>query len=243
VGDAQSQRRSGTAGDFFAVEEFPDALHARHKNGNRLRWVDAIVCDGGDAGGVRLERRRDQDHDSTAERGRDDSGRRRRSRSGTIWVYSEPNIGTSFKVYLPRVDELVRDDEPVTPTKRSGGSETILLVEDEVQLRSVARVILRGLGYKVLEATDVADALGRCERHNGTIDLLLTDVVMPEMSGPELAKHVTQMRPSVKVLCMSGYTDDAMVRHGAISACGAYLQKPITPDKLARKVREVLDAR
>jgi two-component system, cell cycle sensor histidine kinase and response regulator CckA len=162
---------------------------------------------------------------------------------GTIWVYSEPNVGTSFKVYFPRVDEQVGDDEPVTPTKRHGGSETILLVEDEVQLRSVARVILRGLGYTVLEATDVADALVRCERHNGTIDLLLTDVVMPRMSGPELAKHVTQMRPGVKVLCMSGYTDDAMVRHGTIAAGVAYLQKPITPDKLARKVREVLDPR
>jgi DNA-binding NtrC family response regulator len=123
-----------------------------------------------------------------------------------------------------------------------GGSETILLVEDDEQVRLVARGILRRSGYDVIEARHGTEALVFAKQHTGRIHLLLTDVVMPAMSGPELAKRLSSERPDTKVLCMSGYTDDSIVRHGVLSAEIAYLQKPITPDALARKVRDVLDA-
>jgi signal transduction histidine kinase/ActR/RegA family two-component response regulator len=160
---------------------------------------------------------------------------------GSIWVYSEPDHGTTFKIYLPCVDA---DPDATTSAAESsarGGAETILLVEDEEQIRVVARTILVGLGYRVLDARNAGEALLYSENHVGTIDLLLTDVVMPQMSGPELAKRLVRDRPETKILCMSGYTDDALVRHGAIDAGIAYLQKPLTPNKLARKVRAVLD--
>jgi DNA-binding NtrC family response regulator len=123
------------------------------------------------------------------------------------------------------------------------GTETILLVEDEDQIRVVAAEILRKYGYRVIDARNAGEALLHCERASHEIHLLLTDVVMPQMSGPELAKRLVPTRPRMKVLCMSGYTDDALVRHGGIEAGIAYLQKPLTPEKLARKVRAVLDAR
>ena len=162
---------------------------------------------------------------------------------GSIWVYSELGHGTTFKLYFPREDSEadVPMLEPDAPKR--GGSETILLVEDETQIRSVARTILANLGYRVIEAGNAAEALRQSELFAGTIDLLLTDVVMPQMSGPELAKRLVRDRPETRVLCMSGYTDDALVRHGAIDSGIAYLQKPITPDKLARKVRAVLDTK
>ncbi len=123
---------------------------------------------------------------------------------GSIWVYSEPDRGTTFKVYLPRVDgDLDIDAPPLEPTKLSG-TETVLLVEDEDQIRAVACVMLRDLGYQVIEARDGGEALLHCESHPGTIHLLLTDVVMPQMSGPELAKRLMKTRPDMKVLCMSG---------------------------------------
>ena len=162
---------------------------------------------------------------------------------GSIWVYSELGIGTTFKVYIPLIDAHP-DLIPVSRTLPStlGGSETILLVEDEDQIRAVARGILRKHGYQVIEAANAGEALLHCENYAGAIDILVTDVVMPQMSGPELAKRLLRIRPGLKVLCMSGYTDDALVRHGAIEDGVAYLQKPITPEKLARKVRAVLDA-
>ena len=162
---------------------------------------------------------------------------------GSIWVYSEPGNGTTFKVYIPLVDAEADVVAPSLAPATLAGTETILLVEDEDQIRAVARGILRKHGYKVIEARDADEALRLCESHPGTIHLLVTDVVMPHMGGPELAKRVLQARPGVKVLCMSGYTDDALIRHGAIDAGIAYLQKPITPDRLAQKVRAVLDAR
>ena len=162
---------------------------------------------------------------------------------GSIWVYSEPGHGTTFKMYLPRVDAAVDIDASIAEPAKLSGTETVLLVEDEEQIRAVARVILRELGYQVLEASNGGEALLHCERHVGTIHLLLTDVVMPQMSGPELAKRLALVRPEMKLLCMSGYTDDALVRHGAAESGMAYLQKPITPAKLARKVRAVLDSR
>ena len=138
---------------------------------------------------------------------------------------------------------MVEEPEPLRSPTGLHGSETILLVEDEEQVRNVARGILRRHGYTVVEAGSAGKALLLCEQHVGPIHLLLSDVVMPHMSGPELAKRLAQTRPEMKVLCMSGYTDDAAVRHGVIDAAFAYLQKPITVDTLTRKVRDVLDAR
>ena len=159
---------------------------------------------------------------------------------GSVWVYSEVGKGTTFKVYLPRVDA---DVEEVRVTERPTtlrGSETILLVEDDDQVRAVARGILFKNGYHVIEARNAGEAFLHSENHPGTIHLLLSDVVMPQMSGPELAKRLGKARPDMRVLCMSGYTDDSIVRHGVLAAHIAFLQKPITPDMLATKVREVL---
>ncbi len=162
---------------------------------------------------------------------------------GTVWVYSEVGVGTTFKVYLPRVDEEADDIRSLVMPATLRGSETILLVEDEDQVRDVARGILLRQGYTVLDARNAGEALLLCEQHAGRIHLLLSDVVMPRMSGPALAKRLVRTRPDMKVLCMSGYTDDAAVRHGVIDAELAYLQKPLTVDSLSRKVRSVLDAR
>jgi PAS domain S-box-containing protein len=161
---------------------------------------------------------------------------------GNIWVYSELGKGTTFKVYLPRVDEDVDVLRPPPALTTLRGTETILLVEDEEQVRTIALNILRRQGYQVIAAQNAGDALLICERHEGPIDLMLTDVVMPLMSGPELAKRLALPRPEMKVLCMSGYTDDSIVRHGVLETGVAFVQKPITPALLTRRVREVLDA-
>jgi hypothetical protein len=159
---------------------------------------------------------------------------------GFIWVYSEPGRGTSFKIYLPRVDE------PVTPAPEAaaaviGGSETVLVVEDVAAVRGVACEMLRRHGYTVLEAADAATALRLAGQHEGEIQLLLTDVVMPDASGRELADKLVNLRPRMKVLYMSGYTDDAIVRHGVLQEGIPFLQKPFTPESLARNLRAVLD--
>jgi two-component system cell cycle sensor histidine kinase/response regulator CckA len=160
---------------------------------------------------------------------------------GSVWVYSELGNGATFKLFLPCVDAVVVSSPPAKQSPRRG-HETILLVEDQEQVRQVVRTILQRQGYEVLTACDVADALQIGREHARPIHLLLTDVVMPQMSGPELAKRVLAMRSETRVLCMSGYTDDSIVRHGVLAAEMPFLQKPITPDALARKVREVLDA-
>jgi two-component system cell cycle sensor histidine kinase/response regulator CckA len=161
---------------------------------------------------------------------------------GYIWAYSELNRGTSFKVYLPRVEKAV-DAAPTrrVPQRQTGGSETLLLVEDEQAVRALVRRILESYGYTVIEASGAAQALEAARRHEGPIHLVLTDVVMPEMGGSELAPRVAELRPDVRVLFMSGYTDDAIVRQGLIAEGGHFLQKPFTPEVLARKVRDVLD--
>ena len=144
---------------------------------------------------------------------------------------------------LPAARGCARRDafgETVPPTTLRG-SETILLVEDDDQVRVVAQGILRRSGYHVIEARNAGEALLHSEKHPATIHLLLSDVVMPQMSGPELAKRLASARPDMKVLCMSGYTDDSIVRHGVLEAHIAYLQKPITPETLTTRVREVLD--
>jgi signal transduction histidine kinase len=160
---------------------------------------------------------------------------------GSVWVCSQLGKGTSFKIYLPRVDASVETLGPGPAPATLRGTETILLVEDDDQVRLVARGILRRAGYHVIEARNAGEALLHAEEHPATIHLLLTDVVMPQMSGPALAKRLASVRPEMKVLCMSGYTDDSIIRHGVIESNMTFVQKPITPEVLATKVREVLD--
>ncbi|MGH7315304.1 MAG: ATP-binding protein, partial [Candidatus Rokuibacteriota bacterium] len=161
---------------------------------------------------------------------------------GYIEVDSEPGRGTTFRIYLPRLDTATTTvDRSTRPVAAAGGTETILLVEDEEGVRELARDILRASGYTVLEARNGPEALLLCERHQGPLDLLLTDVVMPRMSGRELAERLAPLRPDLSVLYMSGYTDDAIIRHGVLGAGTAFLQKPFTPAALVQRVRETLD--
>ena len=162
---------------------------------------------------------------------------------GFIWVYSELGHGTTFKIYLPRVQESAhRSKEPASARPRAArGTETVLLAEDEAPVRAVARQVLERHGYTVLEAPSAEAALDVAARYSGAIHLLLTDVIMPGLSGRELATRLADLRPEARVIFMSGYTDDAVTRHGVLEPGLAYLQKPFTPDTLGRKVREVLD--
>ena len=161
---------------------------------------------------------------------------------GYVYLYSEPGRGTTFKVYLPRVEEEAEAVESRAPPSGSlSGTETLLLVEDEDAVRALTREILQMGGYTVLEAGNGAEALRLCERHGGPVHLLVTDVVMPEVGGRELADRLTALRPGLKVLYLSGYADDAVVRHGVLGSEVAFLQKPFSIDALARKVREVLN--
>jgi len=160
---------------------------------------------------------------------------------GHVRVYSEPGRGTVFKIYLPRTDAPTELAAAAAPGAVPGGTETVLLVEDEHEVRGLAVEVLEGLGYTVLEAAGPGDATLIAERHAGLIDLLLTDVVMPGMGGRALASRVTAARPETKVLFMSGYTDDAIVRHGVLEPGMSFLEKPFTSQALALKVREVLD--
>ena len=162
---------------------------------------------------------------------------------GSVWVYSEVGRGTTFKIYFPSVEgkvERIKVDTGVF--ELAAGAETVLLVEDEEVVREMAMEILRECGYHVLQAKEGADALQLARQYPGEIHLMLTDVVMPRMSGRELAEQFTPLRPDMSVLYMSGYTDDAIVHHGVLDEGTAFIGKPFSMQALARKVRETLDA-
>jgi two-component system cell cycle sensor histidine kinase/response regulator CckA len=159
---------------------------------------------------------------------------------GNIWVYSEPGKGTTFKVYLPQVHDAEDAAEP-EQVRPGRGTETLLIVEDEDEVRALACEVLATYGYEVLQARTPADALLIAERHTGPVHLLLTDVIMPGMSGRILAERLAPLRPEMTVLYMSGYTDEAIVHHGTLDAGTPFIQKPFTPDALAAGVRRLLD--
>ena len=162
---------------------------------------------------------------------------------GSIWVYSEPGAGTTFKIYLPRVEEEAEaGSSQEKQSSRATGSETVLLVEDDPAVGAFARDVLEECGYRVLVAAGPDEALRLCEGHDGPVQLLLTDVVMPRMNGRQLALAAAELRPGMRVLYMSGYTDDAILRRGLLDPDLPFIQKPFTPDALEVKVREVLDS-
>jgi two-component system, cell cycle sensor histidine kinase and response regulator CckA len=161
---------------------------------------------------------------------------------GYIWVYSEIGVGSTFKVYLPRVDAPADvATQKLSSYTTHAGTETVLLVEDEDGVRALVRQVLSKHGYTVLEARHGGEALLHCERFKEKIHLLITDVVLEQMSGPELAQRLVQLRTDLKVLYVSGYTDDAIIHQGVLKHGTAFLQKPFTTDALARKIREILD--
>ncbi len=160
---------------------------------------------------------------------------------GSITVESVVGVGTTFSVYFPKATRGTPSRPAMKSVPAARGTETILLVEDNEPVRVVAREILRRFGYVVLEAASPLEALRMAGIHTAKLDLLLTDMVMPQMTGAELARRLTAQRPTLRVLCMSGYTDDRSLREGVEDDRIAFLQKPFTPESLARKVREVLD--
>jgi len=159
---------------------------------------------------------------------------------GNVWVYSEPGRGATFKVYLPRVDEVEDQPESSPAPAVLTGTETVLVVEDEPGVRELVRLVLERQGYRVLLAATPHEALAIIEGTADPIHLLMSDVVLPEMSGPALADQIVSYRPDIRVIYMSGYTDNAVVHHGVLKPDTVFLQKPFTPQALARKVREVL---
>ncbi|MEP6788969.1 MAG: PAS domain S-box protein, partial [Acidobacteriota bacterium] len=162
---------------------------------------------------------------------------------GDILVYSEPGHGTTFKIYLPCVNEMVHKVKWIGDQKKTyKGTETILLVEDEDIVRKFVRDILKENGYTVLEAASGSEALATCERNDGIIHLLFTDVIMPKMGGSELKDKIVKIRPDIKVLFMSGYTDDSIAHRGMLDAKTQFIEKPFAPDALELKIREVLDS-
>ncbi|MHC4597865.1 MAG: ATP-binding protein [Planctomycetota bacterium] len=158
-----------------------------------------------------------------------------------IWVYSEPGVGTTFKIYFPRAEGSVKEPIQIDTRERSiAGQKTILLCEDDDGVRDLTRRILESFGYSVLVAASMAEAMEKCEAHDGEIDLLLTDVVMPGGSGVELAEGIGRQRPDTLSLFMSGYTDDAIVHHGVLEDGIPFLEKPFTPAQLGKAIQDVL---
>jgi two-component system, cell cycle sensor histidine kinase and response regulator CckA len=168
-----------------------------------------------------------------------------RQSGGAIGIQSELGRGTIARIYLPEAEDKAATAAPdqIPAFMPLTGGETILLVEDEARVRKLILDVLTGRGYKVLEATRGEEALRLCRQHRKQIDLAVVDVVMPEMSGPDLVRQMSPLCPSIRVLYISGYTDEAIVHHGIPESGAAFLQKPFVPDQLARKIREVLDSR
>ncbi len=160
---------------------------------------------------------------------------------GDIWVYSEPGRGTTFKIYFPRVAEPVSSADHAARALTRQGVETILLVEDEKGVRELVAEMLKRQGYRLMKAADPAEALEISREYGGIIHMLLTDVIMPQMSGRQLAERLLPMRPNMKVLYLSGYTENAVVHHGVLEANVEFLAKPFSQHALAEKVRDVLD--
>jgi len=159
---------------------------------------------------------------------------------GYIEADSIPGQGTTFRIYLPRVEGAPQDSvkPPAVPSR--GGKETILVVEDQAEVRKYTAVALGSYGYRVIQAETAAEALLLCEREHERIDLVLTDVVMPNMSGGELSDRLRERWPGIKVLFMSGYTGDAILHHGVLDQGAEFIQKPFSPGELAVRVRDVL---
>lgn len=160
---------------------------------------------------------------------------------GYVWVYSEPGIGTAFKVYLPRTEEVLDPAVAAHGNRTAGGSETILLVEDQAMLRELAQTMLEQDGYAVLTAEESTQALDIARTYPGTIDLLITDVILPGMNGQVLAEHFGKARRGVKVLFVSGYAESIIANHGKLNSGAGFLGKPFTRDELRSKVREILN--
>ncbi len=160
---------------------------------------------------------------------------------GDVWVYSEPGQGTTFKIYFPRIIEPAAEEAQGAPSAEHRGAETVLLVEDERGVRELVAEMLKQQGYHVLKAADAMEALRISEQHKGAIHVLVTDVIMPQMSGRQLVDRLVPVRRDMKVLYLSGYTENTVVHHGVLESGVDFLGKPFTQEALAKKVREVLD--
>jgi PAS domain S-box-containing protein len=211
------------------------------------RYVMLVVCDSGAGMDAETQRHIFEPFFTTKPRGRGTGlglsmvyGIVKQS-GGYIWAYSEPGLGTTFKIYFPRVEGARGDAEAaVAESSSPPGRETILLAEDEDSVRRLARRILEEAGYIVLEAREATEALTISEGWHGPIDLLVTDVVMPELNGRELAERLSVLRPGIQILYISGYTDHDVL-DGIVGPGNNFLQKPFTPESLASKAREALD--
>jgi two-component system cell cycle sensor histidine kinase/response regulator CckA len=165
-----------------------------------------------------------------------------RQSGGSITVYSEPGKGCTFRIFFPAVTgPAVESEAAAEPDYTTPGAETVLIAEDDPQLRTMVRRALASRGYNVLEAADGREALEVAKRHKGYIHLLVSDVGMPNVSGRELAEQLRTSRPGLRVIFMSGHSNEAIARHGELAPGSLFIQKPVTPDLIARAVREVLD--